>query len=214
MEESSSLQLESDTTAKPTLGEILDADADQASHRMMPFCKDPSDSELGAPPAAPNMCIECADTPAQLFCENCGDDFCTLCWHATHRKGSRSHHHTRPFGTAGAVAPPPTTTQASPSTAASSAQAASPFTAASATAAAAARPSVSVEEEEDLEDGSLDTHHMPKTASPPAPVPSAPGQMAERAKWIPLRLTLPVRYSSTPCHLTRPLCSLPFYAGA
>lgn len=38
------------------------------------------------------MCIECEDQPASLFCMQCTDDFCDVCYQSVHRKGSRRKH--------------------------------------------------------------------------------------------------------------------------
>ncbi|KAH8094943.1 hypothetical protein BXZ70DRAFT_345786 [Cristinia sonorae] len=42
-------------------------------------------------------CVECEDQPAQLHCEACQDDFCEVCFTAQHRKGSRKRHATKPL---------------------------------------------------------------------------------------------------------------------
>lgn len=62
-------------------------------------------------PAADGFCIECegipsfcctghgmlaeiydVDQPAKMFCENCSDNYCEVCFAAQHRKGSRKGH--------------------------------------------------------------------------------------------------------------------------
>jgi hypothetical protein len=35
------------------------------------------------------------DQPAQVFCENCADPYCEVCFAAQHRKGSRKEHVSR-----------------------------------------------------------------------------------------------------------------------
>ncbi|KAI8616086.1 hypothetical protein BC830DRAFT_1063753 [Chytriomyces sp. MP71] len=42
--------------------------------------------------AAPGFCVECEDQPAVIHCADCRDDFCEVCFHAQHRKGSRQKH--------------------------------------------------------------------------------------------------------------------------
>ncbi|KAI9141880.1 hypothetical protein BKA69DRAFT_1071721 [Paraphysoderma sedebokerense] len=43
-------------------------------------------------------CVECEDMPATMFCEQCQEDFCEVCWKAQHRKGrNRSKHTTKPL---------------------------------------------------------------------------------------------------------------------
>lgn len=42
-------------------------------------------------------CVECGDQPAAVRCAGCrGDLFCTVCWGAVHRKGTRKTHTTSP----------------------------------------------------------------------------------------------------------------------
>ncbi|KAJ3868948.1 hypothetical protein EV359DRAFT_31096 [Lentinula novae-zelandiae] len=53
------------------------------------------DEEATNRPAAEGCCIECEDQPAQLFCENCADAYCDVCYSAQHRKGSRKTHKTQ-----------------------------------------------------------------------------------------------------------------------
>jgi hypothetical protein len=47
---------------------------------------------------AKGMCVECADQLASLFCENCQDDFCQLCFTALHRRGKRKLHSAKKIG--------------------------------------------------------------------------------------------------------------------
>ena len=37
------------------------------------------------------------DQPAQVFCETCSDNFCEVCFAAQHRKGSRKRHASKPL---------------------------------------------------------------------------------------------------------------------
>lgn len=39
----------------------------------------------------------CADQPAQVHCENCVDNYCEVCFAAQHRKGSRKQHKQKPL---------------------------------------------------------------------------------------------------------------------
>lgn len=41
------------------------------------------------------FCVECEDQPASLFCQQCADDYCDVCFQALHRKGKRHHHTAR-----------------------------------------------------------------------------------------------------------------------
>ncbi|KAJ3719490.1 hypothetical protein C8R42DRAFT_609835 [Lentinula raphanica] len=55
------------------------------------------DEEAIERPLAEGYCIECEDQPAEVFCENCGDAYCDVCYSAQHRKGSRKQHKTKPI---------------------------------------------------------------------------------------------------------------------
>ncbi|KAJ3740991.1 hypothetical protein DFH05DRAFT_1580352 [Lentinula detonsa] len=53
------------------------------------------DEEAIVRPLAEGYCIECEDQPAEVFCENCADAYCDVCYSAQHRKGSRTTHKTK-----------------------------------------------------------------------------------------------------------------------
>jgi hypothetical protein len=38
------------------------------------------------------FCVECTDQPAELYCNQCLDDYCEVCYKAQHRKGMRAKH--------------------------------------------------------------------------------------------------------------------------
>eukprot|EP01083_Nonionella_stella_P053015 140458_1 len=44
---------------------------------------------------ADGMCVECGDQPRVLLCIQCGDDFCGMCFESQHRRGKRATHDTR-----------------------------------------------------------------------------------------------------------------------
>ncbi|EKM59771.1 uncharacterized protein PHACADRAFT_192148 [Phanerochaete carnosa HHB-10118-sp] len=103
--ESIEKETKSPETTTPTtfsLNTILNNDSENLEH---PDFKDKPeggwDEEAGAG-AAKGFCVECEDQPAQLHCENCSDDFCEVCYASQHRKGSRKNHKTKPLtGSAG-----------------------------------------------------------------------------------------------------------------
>eukprot|EP00903_Cladosiphon_okamuranus_P015202 g14052.t1 len=80
-----------------------------------------ADNESGLPcsinPAGPtfqvcsrdvkSLCSECEDTDAHVYCENCDEVYCALCWAALHRRGERAKHETTPLGSEKDLAPPP-----------------------------------------------------------------------------------------------------------
>lgn len=49
-------------------------------------------------------CIECKAHEAELFCEQCLDYFCELCYGGQHRKGNRKQHTSQPWLRPGAAA--------------------------------------------------------------------------------------------------------------
>ncbi|KAJ3013577.1 hypothetical protein HKX48_005663 [Thoreauomyces humboldtii] len=53
-------------------------------------------------PAPMGYCVECEDQPADVFCEQCTDDYCTVCYDSQHRKGSRKKHTCKPLNAAAA----------------------------------------------------------------------------------------------------------------
>ncbi|KAK7049707.1 hypothetical protein VNI00_005738 [Paramarasmius palmivorus] len=53
------------------------------------------DEEETERPVSDGYCVECEDQPAQLLCEQCADAFCEVCFAAQHRKGTRKGHKTK-----------------------------------------------------------------------------------------------------------------------
>ncbi|GJE84529.1 hypothetical protein PsYK624_006050 [Phanerochaete sordida] len=88
---------EATTTSTFSLNTILADDSENLEH---PDFKDKPeggwDEETSAG-AADGFCVECEDQPAQLHCENCADNFCEVCYSSQHRKGSRKNHTTKPL---------------------------------------------------------------------------------------------------------------------
>ncbi|KAJ3076375.1 hypothetical protein HDU98_003629 [Podochytrium sp. JEL0797] len=52
----------------------------------------------GSGGAKAGFCVECEDQPSAVFCQTCQDAFCQVCFAAQHRKGSRRGHQTTPIG--------------------------------------------------------------------------------------------------------------------
>ncbi|OCH95931.1 hypothetical protein OBBRIDRAFT_787776 [Obba rivulosa] len=87
------------TQAKPasfSLETILGDDHEQVEHPSAEEAPEGWDEEDHQMDAAQGFCVECEDQPAQLHCEACADDYCEVCFAAQHRKGSRRKHATRP----------------------------------------------------------------------------------------------------------------------
>ncbi|KAJ4479180.1 hypothetical protein J3R30DRAFT_3475094 [Lentinula aciculospora] len=82
-----------------SLKNILSADHDSRAIENHPALNGEAprgwDEEAIDRPATEGYCIECEDQPAEVFCENCADAYCDVCYSAQHRKGSRRLHKTR-----------------------------------------------------------------------------------------------------------------------
>ncbi|VDC02131.1 unnamed protein product [Peniophora sp. CBMAI 1063] len=119
------------------------------------------------------LCVECEDQPAEIHCDTCEDNFCDVCFHAQHRKGSRKRHATTPL----AENPRKRQQIAKPKTEANGADA-----------------------DEDMEDAELDDELEKLVTGAPATsvaansqpaLGEAPGEwFVDRAKYTPVRLTL------------------------
>ncbi|GLB34139.1 putative protein of unknown function (DUF2009) [Lyophyllum shimeji] len=55
------------------------------------------DEETSEKPVDEGFCVECEDQPAQVLCETCSDAYCEVCFAAQHRKGSRKRHTVKPL---------------------------------------------------------------------------------------------------------------------
>ncbi|TFK25939.1 hypothetical protein FA15DRAFT_667930 [Coprinopsis marcescibilis] len=138
------------------------------------------DEEVADKPLIEGYCIECEDQPANLICENCGDPYCEVCFSAQHRKGTRKAHKTKPIAKAnGKLNSAPAAEAAADSTDAMKVDGA---------------------EEEETESGDEDWEKI-ISSGPSAEVSRLqpyPGEAVgdwflERAKFIPVRLTLAER---------------------
>ncbi|KAI0751140.1 hypothetical protein C8Q80DRAFT_1268425 [Daedaleopsis nitida] len=82
-----------------SLENILGADHENVEHPTAPeealTNSGGSDEEDGQQQVAHGFCVECEDQPAQVFCEACADNFCEVCFVAQHRKGTRKRHATK-----------------------------------------------------------------------------------------------------------------------
>ncbi|KAH8118638.1 hypothetical protein DFH11DRAFT_690550 [Phellopilus nigrolimitatus] len=82
-----------------SLAGILDVDHDEDSYPVENMADEKAegwDEENGVH-AKEGYCIECEDQPAQVLCENCVDNYCEVCFAAQHRKGSRKQHKQKPL---------------------------------------------------------------------------------------------------------------------
>ncbi|TFY82704.1 hypothetical protein EWM64_g1302 [Hericium alpestre] len=80
-----------------SLAKILDGNNENLEHPgIQPdIPAEGLDEDEAAKEAAAGYCIECEDQPAQVHCETCQDDYCEVCFAAQHRKGSRKRHATK-----------------------------------------------------------------------------------------------------------------------
>ncbi|KAJ3255634.1 hypothetical protein HK103_006159 [Boothiomyces macroporosus] len=51
-----------------------------------------NDEEMQETKTVQGYCVECTDQPAVVFCEQCTDDYCEVCFAGQHRKGTRTKH--------------------------------------------------------------------------------------------------------------------------
>ncbi|KAE9386766.1 hypothetical protein BT96DRAFT_927997 [Gymnopus androsaceus JB14] len=167
-------------TATFSLKSILSEDQDSALENHPAFNRERAsgwDEEAIDRPLAEGYCIECEDQPAQVFCEECADPYCNVCYSAQHRKGSRKTHKTKPLETAKKPAE-------------------------DAKSRSKEKEDDGMDVVDDDDDDDDDDEDLEQIASATAPQPSGnqPTKGAtvgewfvERSKYIPLRLTLPER---------------------
>ncbi|KAG8714966.1 hypothetical protein FRC09_017062 [Ceratobasidium sp. 395] len=119
-------------------------------------------------PVEEGYCTECEDQPANVRCETCEDDFCDVCFQAQHRKGTRKRHTSRPLHEL--------TDDIKP------------------TAKVKGENGDSEKQDEEMTEVGDGEINIDASASPSATTQSySPVSLADRAKHIPLRLTLPER---------------------
>ncbi|KIJ37434.1 hypothetical protein M422DRAFT_50502 [Sphaerobolus stellatus SS14] len=148
---------------------------DQGNDTAMDTAEDqPEDEDEGEQEsvAKAGYCIECedyyrltspnVDQPAELTCEDCADLFCEVCFHATHRKGHRKRHASKPLSGA------PSQKKAKPPKPSS-------------------KPEPEDEENWDVEPTPLDSATL--AGDQPDLYESPAEWFVERSRWIPLRLT-------------------------
>lgn len=90
--------------------DVMDSDGDAAMENGGAEASANNGGSYDAGPAVPvnSICEECEDRRSVWDCkEGCGGVFCTVCFHALHRKGKRALHkpekiiHAEPVGTGG-----------------------------------------------------------------------------------------------------------------
>ncbi|TFK43820.1 hypothetical protein BDQ12DRAFT_196450 [Crucibulum laeve] len=134
------------------------------------------EEEVAEKPAVEGFCVECEDQPAQVLCETCSDAYCEVCFAAQHRKGSRKRHAVKPL--VGQKKKAKTDTEAA--------------------AVATNGDAMKVDGEEEKDEDSDDEDWERVAAGPtvevlgaqPAVGASVGEWFVERAKFIPLRLTI------------------------
>ncbi|KAF8656060.1 hypothetical protein AX16_002796 [Volvariella volvacea WC 439] len=140
------------------------------------------DEEVPDTVARDGYCIECEDQPAQVVCEGCKDSYCEVCFAAQHRKGTRKSHVARPLGKAA----PQSAARAHNVPAASDADNRPPV--------ASQKMDVDSDDETDEEESTTtDANAVPSLSSQPQIGSSVGDWFVERAKYIPLRLTMKER---------------------
>eukprot|EP00158_Paraphelidium_tribonemae_P006023 Partr_v1_DN27635_c0_g1_i1_m65338 putative Protein of unknown function (DUF2009) len=97
------------TDGRKDLADVLDGKHDNtaSSPTGMDVSADASSDEEIAGKLADNslststskdFCIECEDQPSSIFCQQCADDYCDVCFQAMHRKGKRRSHMAKRIG--------------------------------------------------------------------------------------------------------------------
>ncbi|KAH8929800.1 hypothetical protein BT69DRAFT_1211080 [Atractiella rhizophila] len=56
---------------------------------------DETEGEASTSHMTEGYCVECEDQPAEIHCETCEDSYCSVCFQSQHRKGKRAKHATR-----------------------------------------------------------------------------------------------------------------------
>ncbi|KAG6373793.1 hypothetical protein JVT61DRAFT_5938 [Boletus reticuloceps] len=132
------------------------------------------------------FCVECEDQPAQLSCKECEDDYCEVCFAAQHRKGTRKKH------TVTSISGSPARRTDKASNGVSSA------TAKTSDGGGKRDDADEIEADVEMENAELDKIAAKSVAGPSMEllgaqptIGTAVGEwFVERAKYIPLRLTL------------------------
>ncbi|KAJ2083679.1 hypothetical protein H4R24_000637 [Coemansia sp. RSA 988] len=87
----------------PTLGDILRLEEQELNHDFGAegACNDEESEQLEEVPEG--FCVECKDQKAQVFCEQCQEDFCDVCGGMIHRTGKRRQHNLKALNDANAT---------------------------------------------------------------------------------------------------------------
>ncbi|KAH9942574.1 hypothetical protein B0H21DRAFT_824129 [Amylocystis lapponica] len=87
-----------DEKAGFSLETILSGDHDDLEHPTAKDIPDGWDQDGHVDTTVPQgYCVECEDQPAQVYCETCLDNYCEVCFSSQHRKGTRKRHATKPL---------------------------------------------------------------------------------------------------------------------
>ena len=71
-------------------GTVKDEEVSQLTQSSSANAVGPIDPALLV--AQKGFCVECQDQPRTVFCEQCQDDFCKVCFESLHRRGKRQKH--------------------------------------------------------------------------------------------------------------------------
>ncbi|KAJ2538573.1 hypothetical protein EV175_006454, partial [Coemansia sp. RSA 1933] len=77
----------------PSLSEILHAESDDGLAERFDAVQDTETGESDSDDlAVSGFCVECRDQKAHVYCEQCQEDFCEVCGAMIHRTGRRKQH--------------------------------------------------------------------------------------------------------------------------
>ncbi|KAJ2715405.1 hypothetical protein H4R19_001223 [Coemansia spiralis] len=170
----------------PSLGEILRSDEHDLVDAFV--ASNDEDMDVAEVDVADGFCIECKDQQAGAFCEQCQEDFCDVCADMIHRTGRRRQHVLTKIAAAPAATDAPMDT----------------IDEVAADAAPAADEDVSAAPDVEMQGEAEASMHMSGAISVSFSAhsgkvetsgegPSFADWITERAKYIPLRLTLKER---------------------
>lgn len=161
--------------------EVMEDDSTSPVHKKQKQEESDDDDPMPEHESLSGMCVECRDQPAMLHCEQCLDDYCDVCFQALHRRGTRKKHTTTKV--VSTISTPQTTFELEQELQQETPQSPPP----------ALPPSTLHDDNEnsisDDDDDEEEEEEMEQYPSKRLHLAAISGSIADRAKFIPLRLT-------------------------